>query len=70
MSKGATTDPRQLAVLYRRLDRRLASIPTNGGHNADRALLALAARLDRGAAEQAKPEKKELIPALADCPRV
>jgi hypothetical protein len=42
------SDVRQLADLYRRL----ASIPTAGGHSADRLLLELAARLDREAAER------------------
>jgi hypothetical protein len=34
---------RKLADLYRRM----ASIPTSGGHRADRALVVLAAKLDR-----------------------
>jgi hypothetical protein len=41
-----TTDPRQLADLCRRL----ANVPTSGGHRADRVLEALAAKLDREAA--------------------
>jgi hypothetical protein len=45
-----TSDPRQLAELCRRL----ASVPTSGGHRADRVLFALADKLDREAA-QAKP---------------
>jgi hypothetical protein len=39
------TDPRQLAELCRRL----ANIPTSGGHRADRVLEALASKLDREA---------------------
>ncbi len=48
MSNAA--DPRQIAELYRRL----ANIPTSGGHRADRLLQTLAEKLDREAAE-AKP---------------
>jgi hypothetical protein len=40
------TDPRQLAELCRRL----ANVPTSGGHRADRVLHALAAKLDHEAA--------------------
>jgi hypothetical protein len=39
------TDPRKLAELCRRL----ANVPTSGGHRADRVLHALAAKLDREA---------------------
>jgi hypothetical protein len=39
------TDPRQLAELCRRL----ANVPTSGGHRADRVLYTLAAKLDREA---------------------
>jgi len=47
-------DPRQIAELCRRL----ASIPTSGGHRADRALHVLAGKIEREAAlaERFAPE--------------
>lgn len=45
------TDPRQLAELCRRL----ANVPTSGGHRADRVLVALADKLDREAPSVERP---------------
>ena len=42
LGMAKTSDPREIAQLYRRL----ARVPTSGGHRADRELLALAEKLD------------------------
>jgi len=59
------TDPGQLAKLCRRL----ANIPTSGGHRADRVLQALADKLDREAsfAQRTAPEPAERDAHKARC---
>jgi hypothetical protein len=59
------TDPRQIAKLCRRL----ANIPTSGGHRADRVLQALADKLDHEAsfAEPPAPEAAERDAHNARC---
>jgi hypothetical protein len=44
------------------LCRRMAAIPTSGGHGADRALLTLASKIDREAATPDTKEAAENLP--------
>jgi hypothetical protein len=52
VSTGTQPDPREIA----RLCRRMASIPTSGGHRTDRVLLELAEELESKERESAAPE--------------
>jgi hypothetical protein len=54
VSTGTQSNPREIA----RLCRRMASIPTSGGHRTDRVLLELAEELESKERESAEPESR------------
>ena len=51
-----------------RLYRRMASVPTEGGHNADRWLLALAEQLENEAVEEQSPKSASSLAVVTAKP--